>query len=78
MNREQETYKAWMKKKHIGSSLDDFLKKESIFERSSVLAVKRVIAWQIEQEMTKQKFTNTAMTKKNAKQPKSPRLKQSF
>ena len=53
-----------MKKKHIGSSFDDFLKEESIFDHSSAIAVKRVIAWQIEQEMIKQKLTKTLMAKK--------------
>ena len=53
-----------MKKKHIGSSFDDFLKEEAIFDHSSAVAVKRVIAWQIEQEMTKQKLTKTLMAKK--------------
>lgn len=38
-----------MKKKHIGSNFDDFLKEELIFDHSSALAIKRVIAWQIEQ-----------------------------
>jgi antitoxin HicB len=53
-----------MKKKHVGSSFDDFLKEESIFDHSSAVAVKRVIAWQIEQEMIKQKLTKTLMAKK--------------
>ncbi len=53
-----------MKKKHIGSSFDDFLKEESIFDHSSAVAVKRAIAWQIEQEMIKQKLTKTLMAKK--------------
>ena len=53
-----------MKKKHIGSSFDDFLKEESIFDHSSAVAVKRVIAWQIEQEMMKQQLTKTLMAKR--------------
>jgi len=53
-----------MKKKYIGSTFDDFLKEESIFDHSSAVAVKRVIAWQIEQEMIKQKLTKTLMAKK--------------
>ncbi len=53
-----------MKKKYIGSSFDDFLKEESIFDHSSAVAVKRVIAWQIEQEMIKQNLTKTLMAKK--------------
>ena len=53
-----------MKKKHIGSNFGDFLKEESIFDHSSAVAVKRVIAWQIEQEMIKQHLTKTVMAKK--------------
>jgi predicted XRE-type DNA-binding protein len=53
-----------MKKKHIGSNFDDFLREESISDQSSAVAVKRVIAWQIEQEMIKQKLTKTVMAKK--------------
>ena len=53
-----------MKKKYIGSSFDNFLKQESIFDHSSAVAVKRVIAWQIEQEMMKQKLTKALMAKK--------------
>jgi antitoxin HicB len=53
-----------MKKKHISSDFDDFLREESIFDQSSAVAVKRVIAWQIEQEMIRQKLTKTVMAKK--------------
>lgn len=53
-----------MKKKHIGSSFDDFLKEESIFNHSSAVAVRRIITWQIEQEMIKQKLTKVLMAKK--------------
>ncbi|MDP3620606.1 MAG: Fis family transcriptional regulator [Polynucleobacter sp.] len=53
-----------MKKKHIGSNFDDFLKGESILDHSSAVAVKRVIAWQIEQEMMKQQLTKTLMAKR--------------
>lgn len=53
-----------MKKKYIGNNFDDFLKEESIFNQSTAIAVKRVIAWQIEQEMIKQKLTKTVMAKK--------------
>ena len=34
-----------MKKKHIGSNFDEFLKEESLLEHSTAIAVKRVIAW---------------------------------
>lgn len=35
-----------MSKKHMGSSIDDFLKEEGSFEEAQVQAVKEVIAWQ--------------------------------
>ena len=40
-----------MGKKNIGSSFDDFLAEEAILEESTAVAMKRVIAWQIAQEM---------------------------
>jgi antitoxin HicB len=45
------------KKKHIGSSLDDFLKEEGIFEETTTTAIKSVIAWQLAQEMKAQRMT---------------------
>ena len=53
-----------MTKPHIGSSFDDFLAEEAMLEEATAVAVKRVIAWQIEQEMANQKLTKTAMAKK--------------
>ncbi|WP_114637028.1 XRE family transcriptional regulator [Polynucleobacter necessarius] len=53
-----------MKRKHIGSSFDGFLREESLLEHSTTIAVKRIIAWQIEREMEKQKLTKTSMAKK--------------
>ena len=49
---------------HIGSNFDDFLSEEALLEEATAVAVKRAIAWQIEQEMTVQKLTKTAMAKK--------------
>ena len=34
---------------HIGSSFDEFLHQEGVYEEVSATAVKRVLAWQIEQ-----------------------------
>jgi len=53
-----------MKKKNIGSDFDDFLREEGMLEEATAVAVKRVIAWQIEQEMALQNITKTAMAKK--------------
>ncbi len=36
-----------MNKKNMGSSIDDFLKKENIFEEAQAQAIKEVVAWQL-------------------------------
>jgi antitoxin HicB len=53
-----------MNKQNIGSNFDDFLAEEGMHEEVTAVAVKRVIAWQIEQEMSAQRITKTAMAKK--------------
>ena len=53
-----------MKKQNVGSNFDDFLAEEGMLEEVTAVAVKRVIAWQIEQEMSAQKISKTAMAKK--------------
>jgi antitoxin HicB len=52
-----------MSKKHLGSSIDDFLKEEGIFEESQAQAVKEVIAWQLAQAMKKKKISKARMAK---------------
>jgi hypothetical protein len=39
------------KNPHTGSSFDDFLKEEGIYGECTAAALKRVLAWQVEQEM---------------------------
>ena len=53
-----------MTKQNLGRDFDDFLAEEGMLEEVTAVAVKRVIAWQIEQEMKAQKMTKTAMAKK--------------
>lgn len=53
-----------MKAENIGSSFDDFLQEEGILDEANAVAIKRVIAWQIDQEMKAQKLTKSAMAKK--------------
>lgn len=50
-----------MNKKHIGSNFDDFLKEEKIYEEVQAVAIKRVIAYQITEEMKKKNLTKTEM-----------------
>jgi len=53
-----------MAKKNIGSSFDDFLKEEAMLEEVTAVAMNRVIAWQIAQEMKAQQLTKTALAKR--------------
>lgn len=53
-----------MSNKHIGSNFDDFLAEEGILDEVEALAMKRVLAWQIAQEMKRQKLTKTVMAEK--------------
>ena len=53
-----------MAKKNIGSNFDDFLKEESMLEEVTAVAMKRVISWQIAQEMKAQQLTKTALAKR--------------
>jgi DNA-binding Xre family transcriptional regulator len=43
--------------RHKGSSIDDFLKEEGVFEEFQARAVKEVIAWQLGQAMKKRKLS---------------------
>ena len=53
-----------MKSKHIGSDFDNFLHEENIYEEVKAAAIKRIIAYQIAQEMEKRKLTKTEMASK--------------
>ena len=50
-----------MNNKHIGSNFDDFLKEEDLYEQVQAVAIKRVIAYQIAEEMKKKKLSKTEM-----------------
>ena len=45
------------RKKNIGSSLDDFLHEEGIYEEANNVAIKRVLAYQLQQLMEKENLT---------------------
>jgi antitoxin HicB len=45
------------KNPHLGSTLDDFLREEGIYEEVTTAAIKKVIAWQLAQEMTRKRIT---------------------
>ena len=43
--------------KHAGSSIDDFLREEGVFEEFQAIAIKEVIAWQLGQAMKDMKIS---------------------
>ncbi len=53
-----------MSKKHLGSRFDDFLQEEALLDESTAVALKRVIAWQIAEEMKAQHLTKTELAKR--------------
>ncbi len=52
-----------MSKKHMGSSIDDFLKEDGIFEEAQAQAVKEVVAWQLAEAMKKKNISKNKMAK---------------
>lgn len=48
----------------IGSDFDDFLKEEGIFEITAAIAIKKVLAFQIEQEIQAQRLPKTTMAQR--------------
>ena len=46
-----------MKKEHIGSDFDDFLREENLLEIAEATAAKRAIAFQVAQEMKRCRLT---------------------
>jgi DNA-binding Xre family transcriptional regulator len=50
-----------MKQEYIGSDFDDFLKAEHLLAECEAGALKRVITWQIEQEMKRRKISRAKL-----------------
>ena len=45
----------------MGSSIDDFLQEEGIFEEAQAQAIKEVVAWQLAEAMKKKKISKARM-----------------
>ena len=52
-----------MKNKHIGSNFDDFLQDEGLLAESEAVALKRVLAFQLEKEMEERKLSKMAFAR---------------
>ncbi|HWV14867.1 MAG TPA: XRE family transcriptional regulator [Cellvibrio sp.] len=50
--------------KHIGSDFEDFLTDEGLLDDATAVAIKRMIAWQIQNEMKMQHINKTNMAKR--------------
>lgn len=50
-----------MNAQHIGSRFDDFLNEHALLEETTATAIKRVVAWQIAEEMKKQNLTEAQL-----------------
>ncbi|HEY1803354.1 MAG TPA: Fis family transcriptional regulator [Terracidiphilus sp.] len=50
-----------MSKKHMGSSIDSFLKEEGIFEEAQAQAIKEVVSWQLAEAMKQRKISKSRM-----------------
>lgn len=50
--------------KHIGSDFDEFLQEEGILAEVEAAALKRVLAFQIQQEMKRNQLTKSALAVK--------------
>ena len=53
-----------MKDEHIGSNFDDFLSEEGLLAEAGSVAVKRVLAYQVEQMMKEQNLSKTEMSRR--------------
>lgn len=49
---------------HIGSDFDDFLREEGVFDQTQAVAIKRVLAYELEKSMKKAHLTKAAMAKR--------------
>lgn len=52
------------KNKHIGSSFDEFLSEEGTLAETEAIAIKRVIAFQLEKEMKEKNLSKAALARR--------------
>jgi antitoxin HicB len=53
-----------MKKAHIGSNFDDFLQEDGLLADCEAGALRRVVTWQIEQEMKRRRISRATLAGK--------------
>ncbi|MCZ7583745.1 MAG: helix-turn-helix domain-containing protein [Deltaproteobacteria bacterium] len=50
--------------KHVGSSLDDFLREEGVLEEARAVALKEAVAWQVRRTMEKEHISKVEMARR--------------
>jgi antitoxin HicB len=56
-----------MSKTHIGSTVDDFLREEEIFEEAQTQAISEVLAWQTAQANEKKLSDNRIVAQRSSR-----------
>jgi antitoxin HicB len=51
-------------KRHIGSSFDEFLAEEGLLDQATMVAQKRVLAWQLAKAMRERKITKADLARR--------------
>jgi antitoxin HicB len=62
-----------MSKKHMGSSIGDFLKEEAIFEEAQAQAVQETLAWKLAEALRKKKSSKACMATLRGSDGRAPR-----
>lgn len=65
--KEENFIKRKMNNKYRGSNFDDFLKQEGLFEECNAEALKKVLAFQIERDIAKNRPLSSRSRKKKTK-----------
>ena len=55
---------ARQRNKHLGSSFDEFLRSEGLYEEVTTLAWKRVLSWEVTEAMKKEGISKSEMSKR--------------
>ena len=53
-----------MSKRNVGSSFDEFLAEEGLLQEATAVAVKRYIAYQLQQKMSEENLSKSEMAKR--------------
>ena len=64
MAQDEGAHDVSKRNRHIGSSLNDFLRDEGILEEARAVAIKEAVAYQVQQAMEKQKISKIEMARR--------------